>query len=396
MWFFKDRPKAAIPKRDFVSIRMEAIGGQGANSAGKVLAEAAVLGMGYNGNHFSSFSSEKRGSPVRSFVRFSTNKFPVRSASFIKNPDILMVFHESLLSTHQEVLSGTTENTDLILNSNKRPSEIEFPTGTQLRKVYTFNATSIAMNSKCGLNAVMLGAVSSICPEVSRKVLQDTLDRYFSSLSSEIRANNIHGFKNAQKKIKSELFNVKQAHQKSQNAALPEMGWLNAPLGGVIVNPGNSVLKDHSASRKGIAPQFTKELCFNCGFCDMVCPDFCFVWKIDPNGEQAPDLQGIDYQYCKGCQKCISVCPVEALKPVLESEISVNERALKLFPEADSHLVEDHWRKMDWSTYVEHLSKDGQMMSIQTELLDPKSYLRPDFPDEIKKIVEEKAKKESR
>jgi pyruvate ferredoxin oxidoreductase gamma subunit len=24
-------------------------------------------------------------------------------------------------------------------------------------------------------------------------------------------------------------------------------------------------------------------------------------------------LQGIDYQYCKGCLKCVHACPVEAL-----------------------------------------------------------------------------------
>ena len=58
MWFQKK--KEIKPNRPFVSIRMEAIGGQGANSAGKILAEAAVLGMGYTGNHFSSFGSEKR------------------------------------------------------------------------------------------------------------------------------------------------------------------------------------------------------------------------------------------------------------------------------------------------------------------------------------------------
>jgi pyruvate ferredoxin oxidoreductase gamma subunit len=68
---------------------MEAIGGQGANSAGKVLAEAAVLGMGFTGNHFSSFGSEKRGTPVRSFVRFSPVGKEIRSASSIRHPDLL-------------------------------------------------------------------------------------------------------------------------------------------------------------------------------------------------------------------------------------------------------------------------------------------------------------------
>jgi pyruvate ferredoxin oxidoreductase gamma subunit len=263
-----------------------------------------------------------------------------------------------------------------------------------MHRVFTIDASTIAMNSKCGLNAVMLGSISDLCPEISPETLRKTLDHYFSGLSAEVRKNNLQGFEKAKKHLRSEIFREQQAQQDSQISALPEMGWLNAPLGGVIVNPGNSVLKDFSASRKGVAPQFTKEICFNCGFCDMVCPDFCFVWELDPNGKKAPELKGIDYQYCKGCQKCVSVCPVEALKPVLESQIGPDERKHKLFPEADSQLVEERWRKLDWTTYVENLSQEGRMTSPETELLNAKTYLRPDFPEEIQKIIQEKAKKE--
>lgn len=59
MWIFGKKPKAELPRKS-VSVRMESIGGLGAHSAGKILAEAAVLGLGYTGNHFSSFGSEKK------------------------------------------------------------------------------------------------------------------------------------------------------------------------------------------------------------------------------------------------------------------------------------------------------------------------------------------------
>ena len=61
--WFKRKPEIVEYQRPVVSIRLEAIGGQGANSAGKIIAEAAVLGKGYTGNHFSSFGSEKGGTP---------------------------------------------------------------------------------------------------------------------------------------------------------------------------------------------------------------------------------------------------------------------------------------------------------------------------------------------
>ena len=55
----------------FFEIRLESIGGMGANSAGKMLADVGVLSQGYNGAAFSSYGSEKKGSPVKSFVRFA-------------------------------------------------------------------------------------------------------------------------------------------------------------------------------------------------------------------------------------------------------------------------------------------------------------------------------------
>ena len=47
----------------FFEIRLESIGGLGANLAGKMLAEAGVTGSGLNGSNFSSYGSEKKGRP---------------------------------------------------------------------------------------------------------------------------------------------------------------------------------------------------------------------------------------------------------------------------------------------------------------------------------------------
>lgn len=334
MWFFK-KENPPPKKRSLVAIRLEAIGGQGAHSAGKITAETAVLGMGYTGNHFSSFGSEKRGSPVRSFVRFSTEKKPVRSASFIKHPDVLVIFHESLIGTHLEVLEGIQGCTDVIINTDKAPQEIKFPDGMDMNKVICLNATKIAFKHNCGLNAVMLGALSALCPEINKVKLQEALNNFFIKLPEKVRTNNFNGFQEGSEKIKQVEFRRSQASQQVQQQTLVELGWANAPIGGTIVNPGNSILKDHSASRKGIAPRFTKDLCFNCGYCDMVCPDFCFVWKKDLNDNKTPELQGIDYQYCKGCQKCITVCPVQALTPIQESELTEQELSVHLFKKGE-------------------------------------------------------------
>ncbi|MGE5086394.1 MAG: 2-oxoacid:acceptor oxidoreductase family protein [Bacillota bacterium] len=393
MWFWSSKKNEhksySGPPRKTVSVRMEAIGGQGANSAGKILAEAAVLGKGFTGNHFSSFGSEKRGSPVRSFVRFSPDKKVIRSASFIRKPDVLVVFHESLMETHPEIFEGVGLETDIVVNSSKAPRALNFPQSAVFGRVTTIDATDLALKYKCGLNAIMLGAMCSSVYEIEPEQVIQAMNHFFAQLSAEARQANLDGFMAGQEKVQQTYYRTDQSSEEVGHSVLPVMGYLNAPLGGLIANPGNTVLKDNSASRKGIVPKFLSEVCFHCGYCDMVCPDYCFVWKKDPTGKEPPKLQGIDYQYCKGCQKCVVACPVQALVPVLENEVPEEERQQHLFPEAQPQLVEERWRKTDWSKLIAELSPESRMLTIQTELLDPKSYIRPDFSAmDIKKKTE--------
>src|ERR1700750_2785004 len=70
-----------LPKKNelgFFEIRLESIGGLGANLAGKMLAEAGVLSLGLKGSSFSSYGSEKKGSPVKSFIRFCDPDVEIR------------------------------------------------------------------------------------------------------------------------------------------------------------------------------------------------------------------------------------------------------------------------------------------------------------------------------
>lgn len=333
MWLFKKREISNQPWRKAVAVRLESIGGLGAHSAGKILAEAAVIGSNFSGNHFSSFGSEKRGTPVRSFVKYNTERHPVRSASFIRQPTVLGILHENLMHTHPEVFEGADDSTHLIINSSKDPQEIHFPKGMRFASLHLIDATSLANKYKCGVNAVFLGATIDQCWEINPETLETTLKDYFANRGKKNSIHNLDGFKAGREKVRSFSYDFSQSVDLAKKVSLPDLGWENAPMGGVIVNPGNSILKDHSASRRGQAPKFIKENCIQCGYCDMVCPDFCFVWKTE-SSSSTPQLVGLDYQYCKGCAKCTMVCPVEALIPVSEELITESEKQLKLFPEA--------------------------------------------------------------
>ena len=78
---------------------------------------------------------------------------------------------------------------------------------------------------------------------------------------------------------------------------------------------------DLSPSRQGYIPVFIKERCINCGLCDSTCPDMVFQFaKGEFRGREMMVNRGLDYYHCKGCLRCVDVCPVNALVRGLEEE----------------------------------------------------------------------------
>ena len=115
----------------------------------------------------------------------------------------------------------------------------------------------------------------------------------------------------------------------------PAFGYLDAPIGGIILDTGNSIQKNLSTSRQGFLPAYDPDTCVHCGICDIVCPDLCFVWSDDGEGEPAVRLLGIDYNYCKGCLKCIDACPTGSLSELREEEGWAEDNRVPLFPWLD-------------------------------------------------------------
>ena len=109
-----------LPHADrFFEIRFESIGGLGAHAAGQILATAAVLRMGLNGAHFSSYGSEKKGSLVRSFVRLGATDRPIRTSAPVEAPDAIVVFHAALLR-NPATFAGLRKDGTFIYNAPSR------------------------------------------------------------------------------------------------------------------------------------------------------------------------------------------------------------------------------------------------------------------------------------
>lgn len=299
----------------FFEIRLESIGGLGANLAGKMLAESGVLGHGLNGAGFSSYGSEKKGSPVKSFIRFCPADTEIRDHSPIEQPDVIGVFHEALYKTVQ-VLSGLKPDGVFLVNSIRSfdaiRQDMKYPYGT----LAVVDALGIALEEHTRVNTSMLGALFRICDFLDRESMRQVIRRTFEKKYPQLVEPNLRTFDRGYEEVRFEyIAPPAEAAGIAFTRQQPMLGYETQELGGMITAQGNSLLKDLSGSRQGYLPELDMATCIHCANCDAACPDLCFVWDTgeDKRGRPQMFLQGIDYQYCKGCLKCVEVCPTGSL-----------------------------------------------------------------------------------
>jgi len=294
----------------FVGIRLESIGGLGAHLAGQMLAEAVVLRQGLNASHFSSYGSEKKGTPVKSFVRIAPPGHAIRTSSPVETPQVIAVFHEALADT-PNVLAGLPAGGTVIVSTRAGPEELRARLGLETGTVGALDAQGIAIEERTRVNTALLGAVVRACRLVEPDAVRETIRATFARRHPEVVDANIRTFDRGYAEVRTTTVEAPPgAAGRPVVRPAPSFGYRDAPIGGVILDAANSVVKDLSTSREGFLPELVLEDCVHCGLCDIVCPDLCFVWE---ESEAGVKLRGIDYRYCKGCLKCIEACPTGAL-----------------------------------------------------------------------------------
>jgi pyruvate ferredoxin oxidoreductase gamma subunit len=141
-------------------------GGQGAKTAGELVAQAALM-EGKFAQAFPEYGPERRGAPTRAFVRISNKE--IRTHEPILNPDYVVVLDSTLLSLI------TMKDAIGIVNSKEPKSHF--------RKNFSVDATSISYDilQKAVPNTVMVGSFA----RVSKAVRIDTLLKITEGLFSK-------------------------------------------------------------------------------------------------------------------------------------------------------------------------------------------------------------------
>ena len=358
-------------QQDYYGIRLESIGGLGANLCGKMVGELAVRYLNLNSAGFSSYGSEKTGTPVKGYIRFCPPDQEIRVHSPVVNPDLLVIFHQALMRD-QSVWKGCSDKTNVIIALDQGQEEgVMQNLPNVIGCCYVVNARKIAMETKSRINVVMLGAMAKVMGfvelENARQICRDNLGRkYPAALEGNLEGLE-QGYEQVQQlsetasgitgKVRDICSDNKCGAGKpgSENKNTvsvndQEWGYATAPIGGVNPRFGSTVTADLSPSRQGYIPIFLKERCINCGLCDSTCPDMVFQFaKGTFKDREMMVNQGLDYYHCKGCMRCVDVCPVNALVRGIEAE---NPDKKYFLPNQDMLRTPDYYVKAGPDGYI--------------------------------------------
>lgn len=187
-----------------VEIRWHARAGQGAVTAAKLVAEAALS----TNKHFQAFPEygpERTGAPIQAFTRVS--EVPITVHSNIENPDVVVVLDSTLLSTIN-VTENLVDEGVLLANTVMSPDEVKSLCNIENKnyKVYTIDASKIAMDTiKRDIpNTPMVGALLKVVNVISIDDVKEHLIQSFGKkFSQEIIDANVNALERAYNEVRS-------------------------------------------------------------------------------------------------------------------------------------------------------------------------------------------------
>jgi pyruvate ferredoxin oxidoreductase gamma subunit len=163
-----------------LQIVIQGRGGQGAQTAGNLLA-SACFAEGRHVQSFASYGGARRGTPVSSFIRIAEQ--PVRVRCDIERADAILAFDATLLEGR---LLATAHAQTLIVVNSARSSE-EWAERLPGHHVVPIDALGISRRAGLGriVNSALLGAFARAIGSPSLAVLDRTLTERSPKLHAE-------------------------------------------------------------------------------------------------------------------------------------------------------------------------------------------------------------------
>src|SRR5690606_21616280 len=116
------------------------------------------------------------------------------------------------------------------------------------------DATGIALEEKNRVNMAMMGAIFRLLPFLDKQIMYDIIEAQLGKKYPQAVAPAKRVFDRGYNELTVQTFELPEGAELPGFTRwdVPVLGYETQPMGGTIINPGNSVLKDLSISRSGL------------------------------------------------------------------------------------------------------------------------------------------------
>lgn len=299
-------------------IRFHGRGGQGIKVTSRILGTALFM-KGYEVQDAPRYGAERRGAPIFAYVRAS--KDTIFERGIVRNPNLIIVADESLIPIPAAaVRQGADKHTVLLLNTKLDPQtwkeRLNFP-GT----VLSFDAHSWIekREEERYIGAACVGAASRLLGLFDETTLKEAINEELQEMKSEIIEKNIA--------IALKAYDLMQPNERcvhsaektdASNYIKPQ--WVQLPFedartSAPVIHASLTSEKVSTGLWRTLHPIIHYEHCHRCWWnCSTFCPDSAI--NVDTDGSPI-----IDYDHCKGCLICSTICPSHAIEVIPESEV---------------------------------------------------------------------------
>jgi pyruvate ferredoxin oxidoreductase gamma subunit len=298
-------------------IRLHGRGGQGTKTASQILGTAFFL-QGFEVQDAPRYGAERRGAPIFAYVRAA--RAPIGERGVITRPDLVVVADETLIPVPAAgVLQGVSARTVLLVNSAEPGETWQARLGLE-GPVLAFPAgADVAERAEMPyVGAVCAGAAARLTGVISR-------DRLVAAMRNELGR---HGEGTLEKNLARALaaFDAMGADAGRvvegagvSATAYRRPDWIDLPFDDARVSaPDIHAEATSEFARTGLwrtlRPVIDYALCNRCSWvCSTLCPD----GAIRVEADRTPR---VDYDQCKGCAVCVTVCPPHAISAIPERQ----------------------------------------------------------------------------
>lgn len=294
-----------------IEVRFHGRGGQGAKIASRILGRAGFLSA-LQAQDFALFGAERRGAPVVSYTRLSSE--PIDERGNIDRPNLVVVMDDSLLKEAAgQVFLGVEDKTPLFINGvrDRLDANLKDLPAANFQFV-DLSAIARELIGSVFVSAAAAAIAAKCVPSISLAALADAVRTELAEfgLAPELVEKNLVAARAAYRRTPAVDLKAKvERVSVSSWQAVPYLG-KSQFIGPTIRHRGSAALRE-TGNWRIERPVIDLGKCKRCFLCYLYCPEAAM--RLD-----ADNFPHVDYDHCKGCMICYEECPTDAIARRIE------------------------------------------------------------------------------